>query len=71
MNTNTIDYITLNQAEKQTGLSKYTLKTLIRTGKVTGTRPGHRTYLVKYESLINYLEDNIVKPIGGEPVVME
>ena len=48
----------LSQASNLTGLSTRQLKTLIKSGKVTGYRVGHKTYLIDIKSLDQYITKN-------------
>ncbi len=58
-----IQYINLSQAEKLTGLGREALKNLIIKGDVLGSRVSYKTYLIQYESLIEYIESKSVQPI--------
>lgn len=55
-------YINLTQAEEKTGLGRDQLKNLILSGNVQGSRISYKTYLVKLDSLMEYIESKSVKP---------
>jgi hypothetical protein len=56
-------YINLSQAEKKTGLRRDQLKNLIISGDVQGSRVSYKTYLIHFDSLIQYIEERTVQPI--------
>ena len=55
-------YINLKQAMNLTGLRRDQLKNLINNGDVLGSRVGYKTYLINWQSLIEYIENKQVKP---------
>lgn len=63
--TNLTQKANLSQASNLTGLSTRQLKTLIKSGKVTGYRVGHKTYLIDIQSLDQYITRNKIRTKGS------
>ena len=60
---NNTEFIRLSQAVKMTGLPTEVIKGLIKQGKVEGFKPTYKLYLVRLNSIVNFIESTRIKPI--------